>query len=83
MTEPTPFGFHDLKLAVEMVRVLKLPLGVVINRAGLDGSTAREFFRTSGFPSCRNPRRSKAGRGVFARRNGLRGVAGIRRFSGC
>ncbi len=35
VTEPTPFGFHDLKLAVEMVRVLKLPFGVVINRADI------------------------------------------------
>ncbi len=33
VTEPTPFGLHDLKLAVEMVRSLGLPLGVVINRA--------------------------------------------------
>jgi len=33
VTEPTPFGLNDLKLAVEMVRSLKLPLGVVINRA--------------------------------------------------
>ncbi len=35
VTEPTPFGLHDLKLAVEMVRALGLPLGVVINRAGI------------------------------------------------
>jgi len=32
VTEPTPFGLHDLKLAVEMVRELKLPFGVVVNR---------------------------------------------------
>jgi len=37
VTEPTPFGFHDLKLAVEMVRALRLPVGVVINRATLNG----------------------------------------------
>ena len=37
VTEPTPFGYHDLKLAVEMVRTLQLPFGVVINRAGLGG----------------------------------------------
>ncbi len=43
VTEPTPFGFHDLKLAVEMVRVLKLPLGVVINRTGLDGTDIRSY----------------------------------------
>ena len=33
VTEPTPFGLNDLKLAVEMVRVLRLPFGVLINRA--------------------------------------------------
>ena len=35
VTEPTPFGLNDLKLAVDMVRALKLPFGVVINRADL------------------------------------------------
>lgn len=35
VTEPTPFGLHDLKLAVEMVRELGLPFGVVVNRAGV------------------------------------------------
>jgi len=33
VTEPTPFGLNDLKLAVDMVRALELPLAVVINRA--------------------------------------------------
>lgn len=33
VTEPTPFGLNDLKLAVEMVRVLGRPMGVVVNRA--------------------------------------------------
>jgi MinD superfamily P-loop ATPase len=35
VTEPTPFGLHDLKLAVEMLRFLGLPFGVVINRADI------------------------------------------------
>ncbi|HID75245.1 MAG TPA: (4Fe-4S)-binding protein [Planctomycetaceae bacterium] len=43
VTEPTPFGLHDLKLAVEMVRALKLPFGVVINRATEDGRPTRSF----------------------------------------
>ncbi len=48
VTEPTPFGLNDLKLAVEMVRTMKLPLGVVINRAGSgDGQTA-EYCRMEG-----------------------------------
>jgi MinD superfamily P-loop ATPase len=33
VTEPTPFGLHDLTLAVETVRLLKIPFGVVINRS--------------------------------------------------
>ena len=33
VTEPTPFGLHDLALAVETVREVGLPMGVVINRA--------------------------------------------------
>ena len=35
VTEPTPFGLHDLRLAVEMVRALGLAFRVVINRADL------------------------------------------------
>ncbi len=33
VTEPTPFGLNDLRLAVDVVRELGLPFGVVINRA--------------------------------------------------
>jgi len=35
VTEPTPFGLHDLKLAVETVRELGTHFGVVINRVGV------------------------------------------------
>jgi MinD superfamily P-loop ATPase len=34
VTEPTPFGLNDLKLAVAALEALELPHGVVINRAG-------------------------------------------------
>jgi MinD superfamily P-loop ATPase len=42
VTEPTPFGLHDLKLAVETIRQIIIPFGVVINRcdAGDDRVTA-------------------------------------------
>lgn len=33
ITEPTPFGFYDLKLAVDVVKKIGLPFGVVINRS--------------------------------------------------
>jgi len=45
VTEPTPFGLNDLKLAVEMVRALNLPFGVVINRADLGDARTDEYCR--------------------------------------
>jgi MinD superfamily P-loop ATPase len=35
VTEPTPFGLHDLKLAVGMLKKLKRPFGVILNRSDL------------------------------------------------
>ena len=35
VTEPTPFGLHDLKITVEVLRELGIPIGVVINCAGI------------------------------------------------
>jgi MinD superfamily P-loop ATPase len=32
VTEPNPFGLHDLKLAVDVLRLLKIPFGVIINK---------------------------------------------------
>lgn len=43
VTEPTPFGLHDLRLAVETARRLDIPFGVVINRAGLGDSRVNDF----------------------------------------
>jgi len=43
VTEPTPFGLNDLKLAVEMVRVLHLPFAVVINRADVGDGETRQY----------------------------------------
>jgi MinD superfamily P-loop ATPase len=34
VTEPTPFGLYDLKLAVDVIRKIGLPFGIVINRSG-------------------------------------------------
>jgi MinD superfamily P-loop ATPase len=35
VTEPTPFGLNDLKLAVETVRTMSLPFGIIINRCNV------------------------------------------------
>lgn len=43
VTEPTPFGLHDLKLAVETVRQLGIPFGVVVNRVGIGGARTHDY----------------------------------------
>ncbi|MCS5421341.1 MULTISPECIES: ATP-binding protein [Psychrilyobacter] len=35
VSEPTPFGVSDMKMVVEMLREMKIPLGLIINKAGL------------------------------------------------
>lgn len=43
VTEPTPFGMHDLELALQLGREMELPMGVVINRY-VEGVTAVDEF---------------------------------------
>ncbi|QGY39467.1 4Fe-4S dicluster domain-containing protein [Pseudodesulfovibrio cashew] len=50
VTEPTPFGFHDFKLAWEAFSPLGIPMGAVINRAGLGDSTVQNFCKEKGIP---------------------------------
>lgn len=42
--DPTPFGLHDLGLAIEIARVLDKPLAVVFNRVGGDDREAIEQY---------------------------------------
>lgn len=50
VTEPTPFGLHDLKLAVETTRLLKKPLGVILNRATPDDDSIQKYCIAEGIP---------------------------------
>jgi MinD superfamily P-loop ATPase len=50
VTEPTPFGLHDLRLMAEVVRELNLPAGVVINRDGIGDSAVDQFCAQAGLP---------------------------------
>jgi len=50
VTEPTPFGLHDLRLAVSVGRELGLPIGVVINREGMGNAEVEQFCRAEGLP---------------------------------
>lgn len=48
VTEPTPFGLHDLKLAVATVRRLERPCAVVLNRDGIGDDGVERFCRDEG-----------------------------------
>ncbi len=50
VTEPTPFGLYDLKIAVEVLERLGIPLGVVVNRAGIGDSKVYEYCTDKGIP---------------------------------
>jgi MinD superfamily P-loop ATPase len=50
VTEPTPFGLHDLKLAVAMVRQLEIPFGVVVNRFGIGDDRVHKYCHEENIP---------------------------------
>jgi MinD superfamily P-loop ATPase len=50
VTEPTPFGLHDLRLAAGVARELGIPAGVVINRDGIGDAGVDEFCAAAGLP---------------------------------
>lgn len=50
VTEPTPFGLHDLVLAVEAVKLLGIPSGLVINRSDLGDDRVRDYAVKEGLP---------------------------------
>jgi MinD superfamily P-loop ATPase len=50
VTEPTPFGLHDLKLAVETVKILGIPYGLIINRAGLGNDDVKTYAQKEELP---------------------------------
>jgi len=46
VTEPTPFGLNDLKLAVGMVREMRIPFGVVINCSDIGDKGVEKYCQT-------------------------------------
>lgn len=45
VTEPTPFGLHDLKLTVDLLNDIEKPFGIVINKAGLGDNKVYEYIQ--------------------------------------
>ncbi len=50
VTEPTPFGLYDLKLAVGAVNILDIPCGLVINRSDLGDEKVKEYADQENLP---------------------------------
>ena len=50
VTEPTPFGLHDLKLAVDTIKQLKKDFGVVINRYGIGDDKVISYCKDNNIP---------------------------------
>jgi MinD superfamily P-loop ATPase len=50
VTEPTPFGLNDLRLAVGMIRKLRIPIGVVINRADVGDRKVWHYCEEESIP---------------------------------
>jgi len=50
VSEPTPFGLHDLKIMVQVLEGLNIPFGVIINRAGIGDRKTHDFCEEKGVP---------------------------------
>jgi len=50
VTEPTPFGLHDLELAVEAVKILGIPHGLVINRSDMGDDKVMAYAEQENLP---------------------------------
>jgi MinD superfamily P-loop ATPase len=50
VTEPTPFGLNDLELAVGAGRQMRLPMGLVINRADMGDRRVHDFAARENLP---------------------------------
>lgn len=50
VTEPTPFGLHDLKIAMEVLMDMKKRCGVIVNRAGLGDDRVADWCSENHIP---------------------------------
>ena len=75
VTEPTPFGLHDLKLARHAFATAGVPLGVVVNRAGTGERRVYDYCRVTGLPILAEIPFDRALAGAYARGETAIGVS--------
>lgn len=65
VTEPTPFGLHDLKLALKLTGTLGIPCGVIVNRDGIGDAAVDAYCQEVGVPVLmRIPFERRVGEGI-------------------
>jgi MinD superfamily P-loop ATPase len=50
VTEPTPFGLHDLRIIVQVLETMEIPFGVIVNRAGIGDKRVYEYCKEKNIP---------------------------------
>jgi MinD superfamily P-loop ATPase len=69
VTEPTLFGLHDLKLMVTLMKEVKLPFGVIVNKAGLGSNEVYEYLKNEGIELLGEIPFSRDYAGIYAKGN--------------
>ena len=65
VTEPTPFGLHDLRQAYELTQELHIPAGLIINRDGIGNADVAGYCREVDLPILlRIPLEREIGEGI-------------------
>lgn len=65
VTEPTPFGLHDLRQAYQVTQKLGIPAGVIINRAGIGDTGVEQYCEEMGLDILMQiPLERKIGEGI-------------------
>ncbi|MFW6333653.1 MAG: 4Fe-4S binding protein [Desulfosalsimonas sp.] len=50
VAEPTPFGLNDLELAIETMKILKIPAGLIINRSDIGDMGVGDYAAGENIP---------------------------------
>ena len=50
VTEPTPFGLHDMKIMVEVLRKIGIPFGVIVNFQGIGDRNVYDYCKDENVP---------------------------------
>ncbi|MDB4335180.1 ATP-binding protein [bacterium] len=76
VTEPTLFGLHDLKLMVNLMKEVKIPFGVIVNKAGLGNNEVYEYLKNESIELLGEIPFSREYAGIYAKGNIVENIPG-------